>query len=258
MAFAVFCGMEHRVRMNGGTMIRLACGILLVLAAVAPVSASVISSPPVDATILDPTIGWTPDLDGSLVTSFTVGDTTVNAGAGEGGVWWEDGDDYGPPTNNAIDIPTDNGGNYTISSLTLEFDSTNPVTEFGLDAIPSDEDQAYDMTVSFFASGDGSGTPLATITESILANCCTGENGTEYENWYFFGYQGSASNPIGSVTISTNDCYGGPGCTATADDYYGMILSDFENTNTPEPTTSLLLAAGLFGLGLVSRRRLAR
>jgi hypothetical protein len=112
--------------------------------------------------------------------------------------------------------------------------------------------------VSFFASSDGSGAPLATITESILANCCTGANDTEYENWYFFGYQGSLSDPIGSATISTNDCYGGPGCIASSDDFYGMILSEVEYTTTPEPSTYMLLAAGLFGLGWKARRRLAR
>jgi hypothetical protein len=241
-------------------MVRLIVGVLFVLAAVAPISASVISSPPVDATLIDPSTSYldpSQDGDGALLTSIASGYVTMNSGAGEGGVWWQDADDYGPPTDNAILIPTDDQGNNLITNLTVGF-SGAPVTEFGLDAIPSDEDQPYNMTVSFFASDDGSGAALATITESILANCCTGENDTEYQNWYFFGYQGSPSAPIGSATISTNDCYGGPGCIATADDFTGMILSEFEYTTTPEPSTSLLLAAGLFGFGLIARRRLAR
>lgn len=241
-------------------MTKLTCGVLLVLAAAAPISASVIASPSANDVLLDPTTFWTPDQDGSLVTSITsTGELTVNPGPDEAAVWYEGVDDFGPPTNYAIALPADGGGNYLLDSLTLGFSGPNPVTEFGLDAIPNDAGTPYTITASFFASTDGSGSALATITESITSSCCGGANDSENEGWYFFGYKGSATNPIGSVTVTTNDvgsCNPEGDCSTSP--FGGMVLSNMEYSVVPEPSTCLFIAAGLFGLGLVSRRRLAR
>jgi hypothetical protein len=85
------------------------------------------------------------------------------------------------------------------------------------------------FTFAYFSGMNGTGTLLEHMTPSLTG-------------WGFFGAQDPA---IRSVTIHVaNDST--------------FVLSDMRVGNVPEPSTSLLLAAGLLGLGLVSRRRLAR
>jgi len=226
-------------------------GLLLILAlAVIPVSASVIANPPADATLIDPTGSWTADNDGQILDSVLSGNLDVTFAPSEATMWEEDFDDYGPPIDNAVVIPE--AANLTVQppaytfadSLTMDFTDLNALTEFGFWATPYDNGTEYNIQVAFYSPSD---TLLADYTtdSSLSQNLTSEEPENEYTGWYFFGYQTTIDQPIGSVVVTTTD----PG---------GMLLSEMEYQDTPEPTSFLLLAGGLFGLGLASRRRLGR
>jgi hypothetical protein len=224
-------------------MTKVTWGMLLVLVMAIPASAGVIGSPTdpayLNTMLIDPTAALT-FVDGSTLTSFSGGGLTVDLAPGQGAQWYNDG--FGPASD-AVLFSTDNTGANYISSLTLEF--SGPVTVFGFQAIPNDLFQPFNITANFYSSSDGTGTALDTITLSPTGGY--DPNTGMFTGWNFFGAQDAA---IGSVVISTDDV-AGPNTAG------GMIISEL-HYGTPEPSTSLLLAAGLLGLGLVSRRRLAR
>jgi hypothetical protein len=104
----------------------------------------------------------------------------------------------------------------------------------------------FDVTVSEFASADGSGTALATNTFTNLGggNCPGLFNNPPVPcndaSWLVGS--GFAPSQVQSIVIHTNDTSG----------FYidGLYLSD-----VPEPGTTALIGLGLVSVGLLARRR---
>lgn len=221
-------------------MTKAIIGMLLVLAMAAPVSASLITPAELAGANTFVIGGYS---NGEFVTTSTTPESvlTYNPG-GAGGTIWIAGNgvngDFG-----AFSTVSDG---FSVSDLsdTLTIDFSTPVEIFALDALPDDFGPAYNVTADFYS-------PTGALLDSSTASVTGSDVGTasnfQFTGWQFFGAYESSG--IGSVVITTND----NGLEK------GLIVSDMTvGTVVPEPSTSLLLAAGLFGLGLVSRRRWAR
>ena len=219
---------------------KLAYGLLLILAMAVTASATIITSPLdpnyAGTLLIDPTTqaGF---VDESYLSDFSGNglDITVDDGLAQ---WWDASDDNGvTPAYSAL-FNYDSNENST-DTITLDFGT--PITVFGFYAAPEDTDQEYTITANFYSGTAGGGTLLDTTNQTLMG----GYTDVPIGFGFFAAYN---STPYQSVTVSINE---------PSED--GFIMSDLQgpDLSTPEPSTSLLLGAGLLGLGLVSRRRFA-
>lgn len=222
-----------------GTMIKIAFGALLVLMVAAPISASPITQLQIDELN---TILVSPNVD-ALLSSIDV-NAGLTIGFDATTVWTDDSDATGDlGAGEGCDSTAIDGG--VGCQLIVSFNS--PQTLVGFEGSPNN-DADGGISVTFWSGLGGTGTQYVPDFQSATSSQLLGSD----TGYWFFGAQESGG--IGSVVVTTSSS--GP----DAPDAGGLYAADFQflATSTPEPSTFLLLAAGLFGLGLVSRRRLAR
>lgn len=208
-------------------MTKVIIGVILVLAMVAPVSASIITQAELDSSYDIVPVGDS-SYNLEFLTSIATPGTTLTFSPG---TWWFNG----LGVDGGIGATSASSENFSAVSDNLTISFSTPVSVFGFDALPDDYDVEYDLTAAFYSP---SGSLLDSSTLPATDINLTG--------WQFFGAYESSG--IGSVVISTTD----NGIIRPA-----LLIADME-VAAPEPSTSLLLAVGLFGLGLASRRRWAR
>jgi hypothetical protein len=137
-------------------------------------------------------------------------------------------------------------GNSTATSITLTL--SEPVWGFGVEVSPADDTNGT-VTGTFYSPTDV-GTSFTVSGLSWVNNACFSQFMAGQASDCVGGSQiiAASGGPIQSVTISLNPT-----------DQFELAGIVFETEPpAPEPSTFLLLGTALLGLGVLSRRRLAR
>lgn len=123
-------------------------------------------------------------------------------------------------------------------------------------------DATGDVTGGSFTLGTGTGVPTTVSFSSLIAGSMMNLGGGEFAATF-----ATSGNPTGVPFITIifsagNICSNANSCNGDATQF-SLDGETFTNlgtggvTNTPEPSTYLLLGSGLVGLGLLRRKRLA-